>query len=87
MTSRKKPGVAFWATAGLVVVLVGYLLTVAAWGYSNARWPASPAVHATRWILAPAHLSRWLAPTLTANTFDEFYHWFWRLGVKHRTGQ
>ena len=29
MTSRKKPGVAFWATVGLVVVLVGYPL---AWG-------------------------------------------------------
>jgi len=26
MTDRKKPGVAFWATVGLVVVLVGYPL-------------------------------------------------------------
>ncbi len=25
MTDRKKPGVAFWATVGLVVVLVGYV--------------------------------------------------------------
>jgi hypothetical protein len=28
MTSRKKSGVAFWATVGLVVVLVGYPLSV-----------------------------------------------------------
>ena len=27
MTDRKKPGVAFWATVGLVVVLVGYALS------------------------------------------------------------
>src|SRR5579871_4177494 len=27
MTSRKKPGVAFWATVALVVVLVSYLLS------------------------------------------------------------
>jgi hypothetical protein len=27
MTSRNKPGVAFWTTVGLVVVLVGYPLS------------------------------------------------------------
>src|SRR5436190_14665700 len=27
MTDRKKPGVAFWATVGIVVVLVGYPLS------------------------------------------------------------
>lgn len=27
MTDRKKPGVAFWATVGLVVMLVGYPLS------------------------------------------------------------
>jgi len=28
MTSRKKPGMAFWATVALVWVLVGYLLSI-----------------------------------------------------------
>jgi len=85
MTSRKKPGLAFWATVGLVVVLVGYPLSVAAWGYSNGRWGACPAVHATRWMLAPVHLSRSISPPITTNTCDQFYHWFWRLGVEHRS--
>jgi hypothetical protein len=85
MTDRKKPGVAFWATVALGMVLVGYPLAVAALGYSNGRWAASPGIHATRWILAPVHLLRSIAPTLTANTVDEFYRWFWRLGIEHQT--
>ena len=37
MTDRKKPGVAFWATVGLVVVLVGYPLS-----FGPACWLAKP---------------------------------------------
>ena len=41
MTDRKKPGVAFWATAGLVVVLVGYPLSLgpAQWLIWNTNVP------------------------------------------------
>jgi hypothetical protein len=37
MTDRKKPGVAFWATVGLVVALVGYPLSIgpAVWLYDR----------------------------------------------------
>ena len=36
MTDRKKPGVAFWATVGMVVVLVGYPLS-----FGPACWLSS----------------------------------------------
>jgi hypothetical protein len=37
MTSRKKPGVAFWATVVLVVVLVGYPLSFGPWCWAISR--------------------------------------------------
>ena len=37
MTSRKKPGVAFWATVALVVVLVGYPLSIGPAAYMAYR--------------------------------------------------
>jgi hypothetical protein len=39
MTDRKKPGVAFWATVAMVVVLVGYPLSWGpAWWLSHQSW-------------------------------------------------
>jgi hypothetical protein len=42
MTPRKKPGVAFWATVGLVVVLLVYPLSVgpACWLLTHCPCPA-----------------------------------------------
>ena len=43
MTDRKKPGVAFWATVALVVVLVGYPLSLgpACWINERTGMPVS----------------------------------------------
>ena len=45
MTDHKKPGVAFWATVGLVVVLVGYPLSLgpACW-LAEKNWDCECAV-------------------------------------------
>jgi hypothetical protein len=50
MTDRKKPGVAFWATVGLVVVLVGYPLSFgpAYWLVDRRLLPIQPVVKAYR---------------------------------------
>ena len=37
MTSRKKPGVAFWATVALVAVLMGYPLSFGPWCWIASR--------------------------------------------------
>ena len=43
MTDRKKPGVAFWATVGLVVLFLGYPLSFgpACWWFSTAEMPVA----------------------------------------------
>ncbi len=38
MTDRKKPGVAFWTTVTLVVLLVGYPLAIGPCMYATERW-------------------------------------------------
>jgi hypothetical protein len=50
MTSRKKPGVAFWATVVVVVVLVAYPLS-----FGPVCWWFSPRIGLTRdCVVAPA---------------------------------
>jgi hypothetical protein len=46
MTDRKKPGVAFWATVVLVVVLAGYPLSFgpACW-CADANWEPVPPIY------------------------------------------
>jgi hypothetical protein len=56
MTDRKKPGVAFWATVGLVVLLVGYPLS---WG---PVWWAHVRLGEPRWM--DATIMRAYAPFL-----------------------
>jgi hypothetical protein len=58
MTDRKKPGVAFWATVALVVVLVGYPLSIGPWFWvvTTGRIPISliwidHAYDPLRWII------------------------------------
>jgi hypothetical protein len=51
MTDRKKPGMAFWATVALVVVLVAYPLSLgpATWLFNNGWLPGT----AINWLYAP----------------------------------
>jgi hypothetical protein len=78
---RKKPGVAFWATVVVVVVL--YPISAGSWMYANGRWPGSSAVHVTRWVMLPIHVSRWIAPDMTAATADKLCHRCWIAGRNH----
>jgi hypothetical protein len=41
MTSRKKPGVAFWTTVKVVAVLVAYPLSFGPACWFNSGWPTS----------------------------------------------
>jgi hypothetical protein len=41
MTDRKKPGVAFWATVALAVVLAGYPLSFGPACWISSRWSGS----------------------------------------------
>jgi hypothetical protein len=55
MTSRKKPGLAFWATVVVVVVLVAYPLSFGPACWITSRFqPSGEDVSATRELLAPA---------------------------------
>ncbi len=55
MTSRKKPGVAFWATVGLVVVLAAYPLSFgpAIWVIEHNDLPAAWAFDAAEVLYRP----------------------------------
>jgi len=48
MTDRKKPIAAFWITASLVAVLLGYPLSYGPWCWLTGRIPETP----RRWISA-----------------------------------
>ena len=51
MTSRKKPGVAFWATVVAVVVLAYYLSLGPVFWLVNTIWPGKAAM--PHWALPP----------------------------------
>ena len=53
MTSRKKPGVAFWATVVLVVVLVGYPLSVGPACWITSRIESEQGVRVVTAIYRP----------------------------------
>jgi hypothetical protein len=56
MTCSKKPGVAFWATVVVVVVLTAYPLSAGAWCWALRKWgPHAKVVRATA-IFAPLAL-------------------------------
>jgi hypothetical protein len=65
MTSRKKPGVAFWATVILVAALVGYPLSTgpADW-MRNHGWLSEGAIKALDWFYAPLPWTYKHSPTV-----------------------
>ncbi len=76
MTSRKKPGVAFWATV-VVVALIAYPLS---WG--PAYWVCGK-VGGPEWgwqalscIYSPMHKKARWAPDRVRNALDSYYYWW-----------
>jgi hypothetical protein len=93
MTDRNKPGVEFWPSVALVVVLVGYPLSFGPWCWSNSRsaTPVNGMIYASlenpfygpillAWCHGPSPLRRSIG-------------WFANLGAAHevdvgsRTGE
>jgi hypothetical protein len=76
MTDRKKPGVAFWATVALVVVLVGYPLSQgpAVWLQESGYWPES-----LNWADHGYDPLRWImhrSPDSVCGTWNSYVTWF-----------
>jgi|GEM_PF-5871742 len=74
-SDHKKPGMAFWATVGLVVALVGYPLS-----FGPACWIASY-FDETHPMLVATYLPLFDALTTAGCSFDLFYR-FGGLGMK-----
>ena len=79
MTDRKKPGVAFWATVALVVMLIGYPLSV-----GPAFWITNRTLlrDSLSWRNACVKL---YAPVFmiadTSDTISDAVSWYMRLGL------
>jgi hypothetical protein len=65
MTSdRNKPGVAFWATVVLVVVLVAYPASYGPWHYARARWFGTWPVRIAAPLYVPLEIGKYWGPQL-----------------------
>jgi hypothetical protein len=74
MTSRKKPGVAFWATVALVVVLIGYPLS-----FGPACWISSHLNAGTRAVRVIYRPITWGLSDEYSGTLDSAIRWYARL--------
>jgi len=81
-TDRKKPGVAFWATVGLVVVLVGYPLSFgpACWFNHATGYGASTIPVIYRPIVRVAGKQFGL-PNPYRTRWNSIIVWYARLGI------
>jgi hypothetical protein len=78
MTSRKKPGAAFWATVGLVVVLEGYPLSFGPACWATSRFNAGEQI--------VSHFYRPITIALprepgTGSRVSSIFRWYSRLGA------
>jgi hypothetical protein len=78
MTDRKKPGVAFWATVGLVVVLLGYPLSIGAVDLLLDRlgWPG-PSNKVMAYFYEPVNMALRVLPEQYEEYFGAWDSW-WR---------
>ena len=83
MTDRKKPGVAFWATVGLVVALVAYPLS-----FGPACWITSWCNLDGGWIFVMYRPIIWVAETAPVLDYFAWYSlagaakgWGWEIDV------
>ena len=80
MTDRKKPGVAFWATVALVVVLVGYPLGIgpAIWLYDHDCFDEDGLpLAALRWLYGPLKWLDFYGPQPVRDALD-WYESLWQ---------
>ena len=90
MTSRNKPGVAYWAAVGLVVVLIGYPLSFgpACWVSSRLGWGSS----AVSLIYGPAIRACGHGPNFVAKSAAWYSAagaaegWNWKFGLWLQSG-
>jgi hypothetical protein len=76
MTSRKKPGVAFWATV-VVVALLAYPLSMGpAWRLSREIGLPEFAQHGVDVFYEPVWWARWNGPEWFQNAAQTYLHWW-----------
>ncbi len=78
MTSRKKPGLAFWATVVVVVVLVAYALSFGPWCWIASRCRAP---YESRQIACPFYRPILLAWCNGPQPVGRLINWYADLGV------
>jgi hypothetical protein len=82
MTSRKKPGVAFWATVALVLVLVGYPLSLgpAVWLQTRGMMPKFISDF-LMWFYTPLEFVEFADTSETRGPFGRALWWYVQLWV------
>jgi hypothetical protein len=85
MTSRKKPGVAFWATVVVTVALLAYPLSAGPWCWALGKWGPKPrAIRVTGLLFRPVmHLSH-KGPTQIAVPLNAYLEWCFECGHAER---
>jgi hypothetical protein len=83
-SSRKKPGMAFWATVVVVAVLVVYPLSYGPWHYARCYFGViSAATRLTHRPFAPLAFAVDHVPPYIAEPYCEYCLWWVRLGISH----
>jgi hypothetical protein len=79
MPSRKKPGVAFWATVVLVALPLLYFASVGPMvrvsGYMGERWP-DQWFHVYRVYMAPVNLIKERLPFPARRALNNYFRWW-----------
>ena len=82
MTSRKKPGVAFWATVALVAVVVGYPLSMGPyWRLCHEVQIPQPIRDGLDAFYEPVWEARWTGPEFVQLAVGGYLNW-WTSGCR-----
>ena len=81
MTDRKQPGVAFWATVVVVVVIL-YPLAYGPWWYARGKWGGnSRVVRMSRYLFVPVEFAGRSCPELLTEPYARYCLWCYDHGA------
>src|SRR5262245_61919577 len=78
-SSRKKPGMAFWATV-VVVLAVLYPLAYGPWWYARGKWGSRLPVEIARYVFKPVELALHYGPDFATEPFERYCLWCFHKG-------
>ena len=85
--NRKKPGVAFWATLVVVLLLVAYPLSHGPWiTIYIATHADQPEIDASSAFYAPIDLAIENSPPAIQDLYDSYLEWWAALGIFWHNG-